>query len=55
MAKPLRYSCLENRMDRGAWWVTVHGVAETEHDLLQNKCLINISFLSSFSLHFYAQ
>ena len=21
---PLQYSCLENPMDRGAWWVTVH-------------------------------
>ena len=25
---PLQYSCLENPMDRGAWWVTVHGVTE---------------------------
>ena len=25
---PLQYSCLENRMDRGAWWATVHGVAK---------------------------
>ena len=24
---PLHYSCLENPMDRGAWQVTVHGVA----------------------------
>ena len=23
---PLHYSCLENSMDRGAWWATVHGV-----------------------------
>ena len=23
---PLQYSCLENYMDRGAWWATVHGV-----------------------------
>ena len=22
---PLQYSCLENPMDRGAWWATVHG------------------------------
>ena len=21
---PLQYSCLENPMDRGAWWITVH-------------------------------
>ena len=24
---PLKYSCLEDPMDRGAWQVTVHGVA----------------------------
>ena len=24
---PLEYSCLENPMDRGARWATVHGVA----------------------------
>ena len=23
---PLQYSCLENSMDRGTWWATVHGV-----------------------------
>ena len=23
---PLQYPCLENPMDRGAWWATVHGV-----------------------------
>ena len=27
---PLQYSCLENAMDRGAWWATVHGVAKSE-------------------------
>ena len=26
-SNPLQYSCLENLMDRGAWWATVHGVA----------------------------
>ena len=25
---PLQYFCLENSMDRGAWWATVHGVAK---------------------------
>ena len=25
---PLQYSCLENSMDRGAWWATVHGVTK---------------------------
>ena len=27
---PLWYSCLENPLDRGAWWATVHGVAESD-------------------------
>ena len=27
---PFQYSCLENPMDRGAWWATVHGVAESD-------------------------
>ena len=26
---PLQYSCLENSMDRGALWATVHGVAKS--------------------------
>ena len=26
---PLQYSCLENSMDRGAWWATIHGVAKS--------------------------
>ena len=25
---PLQCSCLENPMDRGAWWATAHGVAK---------------------------
>ena len=27
---PLQYSCLENSMDRGAWWATVHGDAKSQ-------------------------
>ena len=27
---PLQYSGLENFMDRGAWWATVHGVAKSQ-------------------------
>ena len=26
---PLQYSCLENPMDRGAWWATIHRVANS--------------------------
>ena len=27
---PFQYSCLENPMDRGAWWAIVHRVAESD-------------------------
>ena len=30
---PLQYSCLENSMDRGAWWPTDHGVANSQKRL----------------------
>ena len=32
-SNPLQYSCLENPMDRGAWWATVHiGLQRVGHD-----------------------
>ena len=44
---PLQYFCLENPMDRGAWWATVHGVTKSQTQLKwlstltrkQPKCL----------------
>ena len=41
---PLQYSCLENPMDRGAWWAAVHGVANSQ------------AWLSdfTFTFHFHA-
>ena len=27
---PLQYSCLENPMDREAWWATVHGIGKSQ-------------------------
>ena len=41
---PLQYSCLENPMDRGAWWASVHGVARSQ------------TWLSdfTFTFHFHA-
>ena len=35
---PLHYSCLENPMDRGAWWATVHGVAKSLTSLSTHGC-----------------
>ena len=32
---PLQYSCLENSVDRGAWWVLVHGVTELDVEALR--------------------
>ena len=31
-SNPLQYSCLENPMDRGSWWTTVHKVTNSEYD-----------------------
>ena len=41
---PLQYSCLENPMDRGAWWATVHGVAKSQTRLSD----------FTFTFHFHA-
>ena len=30
LGNPPQYSCVENPMDRGAWWATVHRVTETD-------------------------
>ena len=34
---PLQYSCLENPMDRGAWWATVHG-GHKESEMTEHAC-----------------
>ena len=41
---PLQYACLENPMDRGAWWAAVHGVSRSRTRLSN----------SSFTFHFLA-
>ena len=43
---PLQYSCLENAMDRGAWWAAVHGVAKSQTGL-------NDFSFSFFQLHLF--
>ena len=30
---PLQYSCLENPIDKGAWWATVHGASKSQAQL----------------------
>ena len=54
---PLQYSCLENPMDRGAWWATVHGLAKswTQLKWLSTSTLNTpfCSFLFFFTLLFF--
>ena len=35
---PLQYSCLENPMDRGAWWAAINGVAKSQTQLNMHTC-----------------
>ena len=39
---PLQYSCLENPMDRGAWWGTIHGVPKSWTWLVTNTFIFII-------------
>ena len=43
----LQYSCLENPMDGGAWWATVHGVAKSQ-TRLSDFTFFHFSRMSSF-------
>ena len=36
---PLQYSCLENPMEGGAWWATVHGVTKSRTQLMTSLSL----------------
>ena len=35
---PLQYSCLENPMDRGAWWATIHRVTKSWTTMKETEC-----------------
>ena len=51
---PLQYSCLENPMDRGAWWATVHGVAKSQTRLkcpLMDKWINNIWYIHTIEYY----
>ena len=50
----LQYSCLENPMDRGVWWATVHSVTKSQTRLKQSKqakFLNEIDFLIKFRIN----
>ena len=42
---PLWYSCLENPMDRGTWWATVHGVMKSRTILKQLRKQAHIALI----------
>ena len=44
---PLKYSCLENSMDRGAWWATVHGVTKSQTRMRSSFTFCTISIFSN--------
>ena len=48
---PLQYSCLENPVDRGVWWATVHGVAKS--DLVTKQQLNVLQCCFSFVWFFF--
>ena len=43
--KPLQYSCLENSMNRGAWWATGHGAAKSQTRLSTH---MHLCFLGTY-------
>ena len=47
MGNPFQYSCLENPMDRGAWWATVYRIAKSWiwHALFNYELLGNYHFI----------
>ena len=49
---PLQYHCLENPMDRGAWWVTVHRVSKSQ-TRLKWLSTAHTFFLTFFSIMVY--
>ena len=65
---PFQYSCLESSMDRGALWVTVHGVTKSQNMTEQlnththkhththrHKCILLILFLWRTLIHIYVK
>ena len=45
---PLQYSCLENPMERGAWWATVQGVTKSQTRLSKKHFVYGVRGYSDF-------
>ena len=45
---PLQYSCLENPIDRGAWWATVHGIAKSRTRLSEFTFFLSPKHIAPF-------
>ena len=61
---PLQYSCLENPIDRGAWWTTVHGVTNSWADWVTKQstahgkhpcCCHSVAGKCSWEMPIYSQ
>ena len=50
---PLQYSCLENPMDRGAWWATAHGVAKSQTRLMVTEHITHLIINSTIYIYIY--
>ena len=58
-SNPLQSSCLENPMDRGAWWATLHGVTKCQthlkrlstHTYLKARCRYDVPLPPKSSLY----
>ena len=50
---PLQHSCLENSMDRGAWWAAIYGVTKSQAWLSDTFTLISISFYTHWKPWFH--
>ena len=49
---PLQYSCLENPVDRGAWWSAVHRVAQSQTQLKRLSVHVCMYILNAILKHF---
>ena len=51
---PLQCSCLENPRDRGAWWASIYGIAQSQTRLKQLSSIEYINWISNIELTLYS-